>query len=595
MPEGTLFLWKPLHKQSEFVLERRVVMDAIGISSGIALGKVHIYKEPEINVVKQRAVNTDYEIERLEKAIKKGIEEIDEIYDNALRTLGEKESKIFSVHRMMMEDPVFIEDIKRNIRENCVNAEWAVEEISNYYISSFQDIEDEYLRERIWDLKDVSKRILKILLGVEKWSFKSLREECIIVARDLAPSDTAKINKEMVLGIVTELGGKTSHTSIIAKNLEIPAVTGVKNATDIVKDGDLIIVDGTKGLVFLNPCEKVIRLYEQKKKDYEKFSLKLKQSKNRKNISKDGVKVKITANIDTPKDIKLILDNGGDGVGLYRTEFLYMNRATPPTEQEQFEAYKIVAQSLEDRSVVIRTLDVGGDKGISYLNLPEEMNPFLGFRGIRFCLKKIDIFKTQLRALLRASAFGKIKIMFPMISSINEIRAAKKILEEAKMELRSSNIKFNEGIQVGIMVEIPSVAIHSHIFAKEVDFFSIGTNDLIQYSLAVDRGNQDISNLYNQYHPAVLNLVNMTIKNGHKEGIEVGMCGESAADDKLIPILLGMGLDEFSMNPHFIPRIRYIINNTEKRKMKGIVDTVLNLSTAEEVEGFIDENIVKYF
>ena len=444
MPEGTLFLWKPLHKQSEFVLERRVVMDAIGISSGIALGKVHIYKEPEINVVKQRAVNTDYEIERLEKAIKKGIEEIDEIYDNALRTLGEKESKIFSVHRMMMEDPVFIEDIKRNIRENCVNAEWAVEEISNYYISSFQDIEDEYLRERIWDLKDVSKRILKILLGVEKWSFKSLREECIIVARDLAPSDTAKINKEMVLGIVTELGGKTSHTSIIAKNLEIPAVTGVKNATDIVKDGDLIIVDGTKGLVFLNPCEKVIRLYEQKKKDYEKFSLKLKQSKNRKNISKDGVKVKITANIDTPKDIKLILDNGGDGVGLYRTEFLYMNRSTPPTEQEQFEAYKIVAQSLDDRSVVIRTLDVGGDKGISYLNLPEEMNPFLGFRGIRFCLKKIDIFKTQLRALLRASAFGKIKIMFPMISSINEIRAAKKILEEAKMELRSSNIKFNE-------------------------------------------------------------------------------------------------------------------------------------------------------
>lgn len=419
-------------------------MDAIGISSGIALGKVHIYKEPEINVVKQRAVNTDYEIERLEKAIKKGIEEIDEIYDNALRTLGEKESKIFSVHRMMMEDPVFIEDIKRNIRENCVNAEWAVEEISNYYISSFQDIEDEYLRERIWDLKDVSKRILKILLGVEKWSFKSLREECIIVARDLAPSDTAKINKEMVLGIVTELGGKTSHTSIIAKNLEIPAVTGVKNATDIVKDGDLIIVDGTKGLVFLNPCEKVIRLYEQKKKDYEKFSLKLKQSKNRKNISKDGVKVKITANIDTPKDTKLILDNGGDGVGLYRTEFLYMNRSTPPTEQEQFEAYKIVAQSLDDRSVVIRTLDVGGDKGISYLNLPEEMNPFLGFRGIRFCLKKIDIFKTQLRALLRASAFGNIKIMFPMISSINEIRAAKKILEEAKMELRSSNIKFNE-------------------------------------------------------------------------------------------------------------------------------------------------------
>lgn len=568
-------------------------MDAIGISSGIALGKVFIYKELEIKIVKYDALDVEYEVKRLEQAIEKGIQEIDKIYNNTLDILGEKEAQIFIVHKMMLEDPVFIKDIKQYIRKNAVNAEWAVQEISNSYISSFQKIEESYLREKVWDLKDISKRLLEILLQLEKICIKSLKEECIIVAKDLMPCDTAKLDKKKVLGIVTECGGKTSHTSIIAKSLEIPAVTGAKNISNMVKDGDFIIVDGNKGLIFLNPDKKVINLYKKKKDDYEKFDLKLKQSKNKDNISKDGVKVKITANIDNPKDIKLISQNGGDGVGLYRTEFLYMNRETAPTEEEQFEAYRIGAESLKGKPVLIRTLDVGGDKGISYLNLPKEMNPFLGFRGIRFCLKQTHIFKTQLRALLRASAFGNIKIMFPMISSIDEIRSAKKILEEVKMELRSSNIEFNEQIPVGIMVEIPSVAIHSHIFGKEVDFFSIGTNDLIQYCLAVDRGNQDISNLYNQYHPAVLNLINMTIKNAHKQGIKVGMCGEAASDDRLIPILLGMGLDEYSMNPHFIPRARYIINNTEKKKMDQIVDKVLNLATAEEVENFIEESFYR--
>ncbi|MCF6461529.1 phosphoenolpyruvate--protein phosphotransferase [Clostridium sp. Cult3] len=568
-------------------------MKGIGTSPGIALGNILVYKEPEITINKKQIQDIDEEIDRLEKAIKTGMKQIEKLYEKTLNNVGKEEAEIFNAHKMMIEDPEFIGDVKETIKSQEVNAEWAVKNVADKFIKIFENIEDEYLRERALDLKDVSNRLLRILLDIETMDLGSLEEECIIVAEDLTPSDTAQMNKEMVIGFVTELGGKTSHTSIMARTLEIPAISGLKDITNEVKNGDFVIIDGKEGLVLLNPSEEEIKTYEQKKKDYQEFKLKLKDMKGKESISKDGVKVEIAANIGTPKDVDKVIENDGEGIGLYRTEFLYMDSKTLPTEEEQFEAYKIVAERLEGKPVVIRTLDVGGDKDIPYLDLPEEMNPFLGYRAIRLCLDRTDMFKTQLRALLRASAFGNIKIMFPMISNIKEIRDAKKILEEAKEELRKENIPFNEDIEVGIMVEIPAVAVHSDIFAKEVDFFSIGTNDLIQYTLAVDRGNQDISYLYNQYHPAVLKLIKMTIENGHKEGIWVGMCGEAAGDEKLIPLLLGMGLDEFSMSSSSILRARWIINNTSKSEIESMLDEILSLPTAEDVEKFIDEKILK--
>lgn len=567
-------------------------MKGIGTSPGIALGNVLVYKEPKIVIEKKQVSNTDEEIKRLDRAVEIAIKQIEQIYEKTLKNVGEKEAEIFNAHRMMIEDPEFIGDVKETIKSQKVNSEWAVKTTADRYIEMFENIEDEYIRERALDLKDVSNRLLKILLDIETMDLSTLEDECIIIAEDLTPSDTAQMNKEMVLGFITELGGKTSHTSIMARTLEIPAVSGVKDITNKTKNGDFAIIDGKEGLIILNPSKEEIDNYKEKKERYEQFKLKLNEIKGKESISKDGIKVEIAANIGTPKDADKVIENDAEGIGLYRTEFLYMDSDKLPTEEEQFEAYKIVAERMEGKPVVIRTLDVGGDKDIPYLDLPEEMNPFLGYRAIRLCLDRKDIFKTQLRALLRASAFGNVKIMFPMISSIEEIREAKKVLEEAKEELRKENISFNEDIEVGIMVEIPAAAIHSDIFAKEVDFFSIGTNDLIQYTLAVDRGNQDISYLYNQYHPAVLKLINMTIKNGHKEGIWVGMCGEAAGDEKLIPILLGMGLDEFSMSSSSILKARWIINNTSKEEIESMLDEILSLPTAKDVEKFIDKNIL---
>ncbi|MBZ2175971.1 phosphoenolpyruvate--protein phosphotransferase [Schnuerera sp. xch1] len=567
-------------------------MKAIGTSSGIAIGKVLVYKEPELIIELKQIDDIDFEIKRLDKAIKKGIEEVQDLYDETLENVGEEEAQIFNAHKMMLEDPEFIDGIKSKIKEKKVNVEWAVKEVSNQFIELFENIEDEYLRARALDLKDVSKRLLRELLGIKSTDLRTLKEKCILVAEDLTPSDTAQMNKDMVIGFVTELGGKTSHTSIMARTLEIPAVAGVKDITQITSNEDMMIIDGSEGLILLNPSEHEIKVYENKKSEYERFNKKIQQMKGEKSISKDGVKIEIVANIGTPKDVDSVIQKDGEGVGLYRTEFLYMDSDNMPTEDEQFEAYKIVAERLKGKPVIIRTLDVGGDKDIPYLNLPEEMNPFLGYRAIRLCLDRTDIFKIQLRALLRASAFGNIKIMFPMISNIKEIRDAKRILEEAKNELRNENISFNEDIEIGIMVEIPAVAIHSDIFAKEVDFFSIGTNDLIQYTVAVDRGNQDISYLYSQYHPAVLKLIKMTIENGHKQGIWVGMCGEAAGDEKLIPLLLGMGLDEFSMSPSSVLKARWIIKNTSKKEIEPMLDKILSLPTAEDVEKFIDENII---
>jgi len=568
-------------------------MKGIGTSSGIGIGKVFLFKEPELKIIKKDIENPGLEIQRFENALKDTKKEIDKLHELSLKNIGEKEAEIFIAHSMMLEDPEFIAGVKDKIENEKLNSEYAVNEVVNFYVSLFEDIEDEYLKARAVDLQDVSKRLLRVLMGIKSADLSIIDEKSIIVAEDLTPSDTAQMNKDMVVGIVTELGGRTSHTSIIARTLEIPAISGVKDATKTLKHGDYIIINGDNGEIIINPSSDEIKKYEEKAIELADFRKKLLTMKDRESISKDGHKVEIAGNIGTPKDIDKVIENGGEGVGLYRTEFLYMDRDRLPSEEEQFESYKIVAQKLGTRPLVIRTLDVGGDKELPYLSLPKEMNPFLGYRAIRLCLDRQDIFRTQLRAILRASSFGNIKIMFPMISNIKEIRDAKAIIEEVKEELRKENIPFDEDIEIGIMVEIPAAAIHSRIFAKEVDFFSIGTNDLIQYTLAVDRGNQDIAYLYNQYHPAVLNLIRMTIENGHKEGIWVGMCGEAAGDKKLLPVLLAMGLDEFSMSASSMLRARYDLQNYSKEEVQKHLDTLLSLPTAEDVEKYIDENIIK--
>ena len=567
-------------------------MKGLGTSPGIGIGKIFLYKEPILTIEKNNIKNSIEEINRLDESLKKAIGEIDNLYDITLSSIGQHEAEIFTAHRMMLEDPEFLGGVKEKINEENVNAEWAVNEVANFYIAMFENIEDEYLKARAADLKDVSKRLLRALLNVETPDLIAINEKSIIIAEDLTPSDTAQMNKEMVVGIVTELGGRTSHTSIMARTLEIPAVAGVKDATSIFKHGEDIIIDGDSGEIITKPSSEQLVEYENKKIQLDEFKIKLNSMKGQETISKDGYKVELAGNIGTPKDIDRVLENDGEGVGLFRTEFLYMDKDRLPTEEEQFQSYKIVAEKLGERPLVIRTLDVGGDKDLPYLDLPKEMNPFLGYRAIRLCLDRVDIFKTQLRAILRASAFGNIKIMFPMISNIKEIRDSKVIIEEVKMELKESNIDFDDDLEIGIMVEIPAVAIHSAAFAKEVDFFSIGTNDLIQYSLAVDRGNTDIAYLYNQFHPAVLRLIKMTIENGHKEGIWVGMCGEVAGDPKLIPILLGMGLDEFSMSAASILKSRYLIKQLSKEKLEKVIDEILDLPTAEDVEKYINDNIM---
>ncbi|MDR7870836.1 MAG: phosphoenolpyruvate--protein phosphotransferase [Tissierellaceae bacterium] len=567
-------------------------MKGIGTSSGVAMGKIFIYKEPEINIIKQSIKDIDFEINRLDDALNKAIQEIDKLHELTLQNIGESEAEIFIAHRMILEDPEFLSGVKDKIKIQKLNAEFAVKEVADFYISIFENIKDEYMRARAVDLKDVSKRLLRVLLGIKSADLSTIEEKSIIVAEDLTPSDTAQMNKKMVVGIVTELGGKTSHTSIIARTLEIPAISGLKNITRLSNNGDYMIINGDSGEIIINPSLDEKSKYEAKFQELRELKKRLSVLKDKESLTKDGNKVEIAGNIGTPDDIHKVIENGGEGVGLYRTEFLYMDRDRLPSEEEQFDAYKIVAQKLGSKPLIIRTLDVGGDKVLPYLNLPKEMNPFLGYRAIRLCLDRKDIFRTQLRAILRASVFGNIRIMFPMISNINEVREAKSILEEIKMDLRAENIPFDENIEIGIMVEIPAVAIHSRIFAKEVDFFSIGTNDLIQYTLAVDRGNQDIAYLYNQYHPSVLSLIKMTIENGHKEGIWVGMCGEAAGDKKLLPVLLAMGLDEFSMSASSILRSRNDLLKYSKDEVKKHLDTLLSLPTAEDVEKYIDDNIL---
>jgi phosphoenolpyruvate-protein phosphotransferase (PTS system enzyme I) len=567
-------------------------MRGIAASPGIAIGKVLVKEEQIIDIRKKYVDNHLDEIKRLEDALDEGIKQMRELYDRALCSMGEKEAQIFEAHIMILEDEEFLSQVKSMITDEKVNAEWAVNKVIEGYVHIFGEMQNEYMSERAADIKDVGNRITKLLLGIETTDFSKLEEKVIIVAIELAPSDTAKLDREKVLGFLTETGGSTSHSALMARTMEIPAVVGIRDLTNRVKSGDIVAYDGDEGVIFVNPEPEIIKKYKDKREDYLSFKEKMKSMIGEESITKDGFKVEIAANIGTPEDISAVLSNDADGIGLFRSEFLFMGRNELPTEEEQFLAYKKVAERMEGKPVVIRTLDIGGDKDVPCLKLPAEMNPFLGFRAIRLCLDRRDIFKTQLRAILKSSNYGNIKLMFPMISSLEELRQAKAILDSSKQELKKEGIKFNENIETGIMIEIPAAAVIADLFAREVDFFSLGTNDLIQYTTAVDRMNQKVSYLYNQFHPALLRLIKHTIDSGHKEGIWVGMCGEAAGDPRLIPILIGMGLDEFSMSSASVLKARWIISRTSRHKMEKLVNEIINIPTAAEVEKYLNENIV---
>ena len=562
-------------------------IQGIAASSGIAIAKAFRLENPELTVEKKSVTEVEAEVARLEAALEKSKSELEIIREHARKELGDDKAEMFEAHLLVLSDPELINPIKDKITNENVNAEHALDEVAAMFINMFESMDNEYMKERAADIRDVTKRVLAHLLGVNVSNPSLISEEVVIIAEDLTPSDTAQLNRKFVKGFTTDIGGRTSHSAIMARSMEIPAVVGTKTVMEDIQNGVLVIVDGLDGEVIVDPSEETVKAYEKKAAEYAEQKAEWAKLVNEKTVSADDHHVELAANIGTPEDVKGVLENGGEGVGLYRTEFLYMGREELPTEEEQFTSYKTVLERMEGKPVVVRTLDIGGDKELPYLNLPKEMNPFLGFRAIRLCLEMQDMFRTQLRALLRASVYGNLKIMFPMIATVDEFRQAKAILLEEKAKLQQEGVQVSEDIEVGMMVEIPSSAVIADLFAKEVDFFSIGTNDLIQYTLAADRMNERVSYLYQPYNPAILRLVNMVIKAAHKEGKWVGMCGEMAGDEIAIPILLGLGLDEFSMSATSILKARSQIRQLSKADIEPHLDTILSMSSTEEVIEFV--------
>lgn len=561
-----------------------------GASPGIALGKALVIEHSELVIEKKTIENIDKEIQKLESAVKVSKEELTKVKEKALAELGEHEAEIFEAHLLVLEDPELIGSAISKIRDEKVNADYALNEIKEIFVAMFESMDNEYMRERAADIKDVTNRVLRHILGIKVVDLAELDEEVVLIAHDLTPSDTATMNKNMVLGFLTDIGGRTSHTAIMARILEIAAVVGLNDITKKVKDGDYIVFNGDTGEVIVNPDEETKAKYASLKEEFEEYRKSLELLKGQASITTDGRHVELAGNIGSPNDVEGLIKNDAEGVGLYRTEFLYMDKEDSfPTEEEQYEAYKAVLEGMNNKPIVIRTLDIGGDKELPYFEMEAEMNPFLGYRAIRLCLDRKDIFKTQLRALYRASVHGKLRIMFPMISSLEELLDAKEVIKEVLKELDAENIAYSNDVEVGMMIEIPSAAVISDVLAKHVDFFSIGTNDLIQYTCAVDRMNQKISHLYNQFNPAVLRLIKMVIDNAHKEGKWVGMCGESAGDQRMIPILLGFGLDEFSMSPISILPARKLITSLSYADMQKFADEVLAMGTAKEIKEYVDK------
>ncbi|WP_341357834.1 phosphoenolpyruvate--protein phosphotransferase [Rossellomorea sp. y25] len=559
------------------------LLKGIAASNGIAIAKAYRLVEPDLSFEKKNVDNAEREVSRFQEAIATSKSELEAIRDKARIDLGEDKAQIFEAHLLVLSDPELLTPIEDKVKSENVNAEFALKETADMFVSMFESMDNEYMKERAADIRDVTKRVLSHLLGVQIANPSMVTEEVIVIAEDLTPSDTAQLNREFVKGFTTDIGGRTSHSAIMARSMEIPAVVGTKSITSSVENGDMIIVDGLNGEVHINPTPEVIEEYKKEHARYEEQKAEWAKLVNEPTVSKDGEHVELAANIGTPKDLEGVKNHGGEGVGLYRTEFLYMGRDELPSEDEQYEAYKSVLEGMEGKPVVVRTLDIGGDKELPYLNLPKEMNPFLGYRAIRLCLDEQDIFRTQLRALLKASPFGNLKIMFPMISNLQEFREAKAILEEEKKALLENGTNVADHIEVGIMVEIPSTAVMADVFAKEVDFFSIGTNDLIQYTMAADRMNERVSYLYQPYNPAILRLVKMVIDAAHKEGKWAGMCGEMAGDEIAVPILLGLGLDEFSMSATSILRARSQIRQLNRAEMKELAEQALQLDTNDAV------------
>ncbi len=569
-------------------MKKEIRLKGIPAASGLVVGKAFILGSEDLEVEKRIILESAIpkEITRFEEALIKTRNEILDIQKKINKEMGTKHAQIFNAHLLVLEDRTLIEGVIFRLKKDKVCIEYAFLQILKKYIKTFSRIDDPYLRERLSDVEDVGKRILRNLRGIRNEILSNLKEKLIIVAYDISPSDTASMHKETVIGFITDIGGKTSHTAIMAKALDIPAVVGLEQATATVRTGDILIVDGRNGDVIVNPDKATLSQYKQRSLKLDRQSTTLLKFKDLPAVTKDGHKIELAANIELAEEVGAVLAHGAQGIGLYRSEYFYMNRLGLPNEDEHFEAYKKVSQQVRPYPVIIRTLDLGGDKFLSQLDIPQEMNPYLGWRAIRFCLARPDIFKVQLRAILRASAFGKLKVMYPMISGVEELRQANQMLEEVKQSLRKRRIAFDENIEVGAMIEIPSAALTCDILAREADFFSIGTNDLIQYSIAVDRVNEKIAYLYEPTHPAVLRLIKNVIDSGHKEKIWVGMCGEMASEPAFALLLLGLGLDEFSVSPSAVPIIKRMIRSVTLKQAQVMAKKALTLSTGKEVEEF---------
>lgn len=553
-------------------------------SPGIAIGPALVVRPFSLEIDRRHAESPESEIARLVSAVERAKAELEKIRERALSEMGPDKAAIFEAHLMMLEDPVMLDEVRALISAERLSAEAAYQEIAQRYVKTFEGMKNAYMKERAADVRDVSVRVLRKLLGVEAIDLAGIDRNCILVGHDFTPSDTATMNRSRVLGILTDIGGRTSHTAIMARTLGIPAVVGAKEMSQTIKPGDLLIIDGDSGQIHINPDPATIERFVTERQQQAALKEALNELRGRPSVTLDGRKVELAGNIGSPKDIDVLMKGDAEGVGLFRTEFIYMNRETLPTEQEQFEAYKELLSKLPDQKVIIRTLDIGGDKSLPYLKIQKEMNPFLGYRAIRICLDQVDLFKTQLRALLRASAFGNLNIMFPMISGLEELQAARRIMDETAAELRAEGVTVAQRIPVGIMIEIPSAAMMADVLARHCDFFSIGTNDLIQYTVAVDRMNEKIHGLYSFYSPGVLRLIHKVIQDAHAAGIWVGMCGEVAGELPLVPVLLGMGLDEFSMTPNSILKVRRLIRSLSYEEARGLAEKVLRCATGKEIE-----------
>ena len=559
-----------------------------GISEGIGIGKALVLKKEEIKIEKSKIEDVEKELEKLEVSLNSVIEETKKLKENS----NNEQRQILEAYLMILQDETLTQKAKELIRNDKIDSVYAVEKGLGEIITNFRNIPDEYISQRANDIEDIKNRIISKLLKIEENDLGQVEPNTIIVTRELTTSDTAKINMKNVTGIISEIGGTNSHVSIIARNKQIPMVIRVENLVEQIENNDILVIDGENGEIYINPTIEEMAKYENIQKQQKEKKEKLEDYKNKIATTKDGFKVDVSSNIGKISDLEDVVNAGADGIGLFRTEFLFMDSPEMPTEEEQFENYKKIAQTMKDKLSIIRTLDAGGDKNISYLNLEKEDNPFLGYRAIRLCLGNPEMFKVQLRAILRASIFGNLAIMFPMISVIDELREAKQILEQCKQELDNQNIKYNKNIKVGMMIEIPAAAIMAETFAKECDFFSIGTNDLIQYTIAVERGNTKIANLYTKNHPAVIKLIKQTIDAAHNNGIFCGMCGEAASNFQYIPLLIGMGLNEFSMNSSAILQAKKTITELNKKDCEKLVDEVLQFSSDKEVEKRLKEFIV---